>query len=395
MQKDINRYLDILEKMVAINSWTENGPGVDALGDYTARLFAPLGFTAEKIPAAFGPGSHLVLKKRGKGSQSLGLVSHLDTVYPPEEEKENDFRFAMDGNLIYGPGTNDIKGGTLLIYMLIEALAEKRSELYESVNWCILLDATEETRSDDFGLLCRRELPAEAAGCLVFEAGNFLHDTFSLVTARKGRGVFRIAASGRGGHAGTAHRRGASAIDLLTRAAAEVNGFTDYDRGLTFNIGGIRGGSGLNRIAENAEADVEMRAFDPEAFAYGREKILSLAQRHTLLSGDGSAAAKLTVEEIRSVPAWPDNEKTNGLFAAYQRAAKGLGFTVEKEERGGLSDGNWIWDHVPVLDGLGPAGEFSHMSGKENREEREYILVSSLIPKTLLNVGGVEEILKG
>ncbi len=347
LNKGLNRYLDILNKMVSINSWTENLQGIDALGDYTALLFAPFGFTAEKIPAVFGPGSHLVLKKKGKGSQSLGLVSHLDTVYTPAEEKENNFNYHREGDRIYGPGTNDIKGGTLLIYMLIEALAEKKSELYESVNWTLLFDATEETRSDDFGLLCRNELPHDAAGCLVFEAGNFLHNKFSLVTARKGRGVFRIAASGRGGHSGTAHRRGVSAIDLLTRAVSEVHDFTDYDRGLTCNIGAIRGGRGLNRIAEAAEADVEMRAFDPESFALGRDRILSLPQKHTLSSGDGSATAHLTVEEVRSVPAWPENEKTNKLFSAYLRAAENLGFTLEKEERGGLSDGNWIWDHVP------------------------------------------------
>lgn len=394
LTENLDRYLAILKDMVAINSWTENRDGIEDLSHYTEGLFAKLGFTAERYPARYGPGLHLLLSRRGKGKKSLALISHLDTVYPPAEEKESNFLFEHHEDRIYGPGTNDIKGGTLCIYMLLELLASFEKDLYDETSWYLLFDATEETRSDDFGGLCRQVLPGDTAGCLVFEAGDFSHESFKLVTARKGRGVFRLTAHGSGGHAGTAHESGAGAIDLLARALTEIHGFTDYSRGLTFNVGTVSGGSGLNRIAEEAAAVVEMRCFDPGAFDRGRDMILSLAETCILASGDGKSKARLEVEEVRSVPAWPENEKTDRLFQVFSHAAESLGYATEKEKRGGLSDGNWICDRLPVLDGLGPAGEYAHCSGAGSRE-REYLLVSSLVPKTMLNAVAVKELLKG
>lgn len=138
-----------------------------------------------------------------------------------------------------------------------------------------------------------------------------------------------------------------------------------------------------------------MRAFDPAAFGHGRELILSLPETCSIDGAAGSAGSTLVVEEIRSVPSWPVNDGTKHLFDVYCRAAGELGFFVEEEQRGGLSDGNLIWDHVPVLDGLGPSGKFSHRSrgDKTDPGAREYLYLPSLVPKTLLNLRALEMIL--
>ena len=52
-----------------------------------------------------------MLTRRGRWAKSIALVSHLDTVFPPEEEARNGFHWQPDGDRIYGPGTHDIKGG--------------------------------------------------------------------------------------------------------------------------------------------------------------------------------------------------------------------------------------------------------------------------------------------
>jgi glutamate carboxypeptidase len=60
---------------------------------------------------------------------------------------------------------------------------------------------------------------------------------------------------------------------------------------------------------------------------------------------------------------------------------------VNLQERGGLSDGNLIWDAVPTLDGLGPWGDNDHCSERsaDGTKEPEYVEVSSFVPKALLN----------
>src|ERR1041384_1075673 len=122
--------LDMLRRMVEINSFTANAEGVNRLGRLTAQCFEPLGFTSEFVPSV-NPnwGNHLVLTKQGRGSKNLAFISHLDTVFPPEEERQNNFGWKPEGDLIYGPGTHDIKGGTVMMWLVLSALQQLMPEL--------------------------------------------------------------------------------------------------------------------------------------------------------------------------------------------------------------------------------------------------------------------------
>lgn len=144
LTQNLPQYVAMLRQMVAINSFTANPAGVDALGRLTAELFAPLGFTAETVPSVHAEfGHHLVLTRPGKSGRKIGLVSHLDTVFPPEEEIRNEFHWREVGDRIYGPGTADIKGGTVLIYMMLAAFQAITPDLFDDVTWVVLLDASE------------------------------------------------------------------------------------------------------------------------------------------------------------------------------------------------------------------------------------------------------------
>jgi glutamate carboxypeptidase len=93
----------------------------------------------------------------------------------------------------------------------------------------------------------------------------------------------------------------------------------------------------------------------------------------------------------RKTPPWPRNEATERLFAVWQAAAGELGYRVVPEERGGLSDGNHFWHVIPTVDGLGPSGGNAHCSehSDDGSKEQEYVLVSSFVPKALLNMVAV------
>ena len=212
-------YLDILRQMVEINSFTTHTAGVNRVGEYTAQVFSRLGFKAEPVaPANPVFGNHLFMTRQGAvrtaGAQApaICMVSHLDTVFSPEEEALNDFHWQQQGDKIYGPGTVDIKGGSLMMLMVLETLQEFYPATYNAVNWLLAWDASEEVLGEDFNRQLLARLPVDSLACLVFEGGTPNSQGYPLVTARKGRASYRVQVEGRSAHAGNYHAQGANAI---------------------------------------------------------------------------------------------------------------------------------------------------------------------------------------
>lgn len=394
LEHHLTTYLDLLRHMVSINSFTLNYSGVNKLGNETADRFATLDFSAELVQSTdYRYGRHLVLTRRGASpARTIGLISHLDTVYPAIEEDNNDFHWRIEGDRIYGPGTVDIKGGTVMIYMVLDGLRHFHPEVFEGISWQVLLNAAEEVLAPDFGQLCRERLGSGALAALVFEGGDVAEGRYKLVTARKGMARYRINVAGRGSHAGAFHQKGANAIVQLADVIREIAGFTDYERALTFNVGTIMGGTVMNRVPHQASASVEMRAFDPEVFEAGVAQMMALNDFCSVRSPEDGYPCQVSVELEGRWSPWPANEATNGLVAVWNDAATELGLAaVSHQARGGLSDGNWLWDCLPTLDGLGPQGDNAHSSERsvDGSKDQEYVLASSFVPKAMLNIAAI------
>ncbi len=388
LEEHLPQYLDLLKSMVEINSFTGNPAGVNKLAKLTAEAFAPLGFQAQHVQAKNPEfGKHLVMTRPGKSDLRIGMISHLDTVFPPDEEAANDFHWREEGDRIYGPGTNDIKGGTTIIYMVMDALRTFAPEILDEINWFILINAAEERLSDDFGELCIEKLTKDAIAALVFEAGVRGDNTFQVVTARKGRATYKVITEGKGAHAGSNHPEGANAIVQMAHTIQQIAALTDYEKHLTFNVGTVRGGSVVNRVPHLAEAEVEMRTFDPEVFDFGVQSILALQDDEKISNANDNYECKISIELNAQSAPWPSNPGTEKLFKIWQQAAEPLGFSVIREERGGLSDGNNLWHTIPTIDGLGPYGANAHCSERnpEEGKDQEFATRSSFVPKALLN----------
>lgn len=387
--------LVLFERMVGINSFTKNRDGVNRLGRYTAECFAPLGFTAEFVTStnpAFG--DHLVLTRRGKSDRSIDMVSHLDTVFPPEEEQRNNFRWQPEGDLIYGPGTHDIKGGTIMMWLVLHALRAQSPELFEALTWKLLWNSSEEMLSHDFGDVCRAHFDPGTLAALVYEAEGRLGQESLMVVARKGRATWRITVSGRGSHAGGKHRHGANAIVQLAHTLQRVASLTDHSRDLTFNVGTVSGGTVLNRVPHEAVAEGEFRAFTPETYADAKAALLALAGSGEVRSVADRFPCEIKVEILTESRPWPRNPGTDRLAELWCEAGRSLGLPVNIEQRGGLSDGNLIWDAVPTLDGLGPWGDNDHCSERsaDGTKVPEYVNVTSFVPKAALNVLAIQKL---
>lgn len=388
--------LDLLRAMVGINSFTGNREGVNRVGRFTAEAFAPLGFQAEFVPSANPAwGDHLVLTRPGRTARSVAMVSHLDTVFPPEEEARNDFRWLQEGDRIYGPGTHDIKGGSVLMWLMLDALQAQSPALFDAVGWRLFWNSSEEMFSPDFGRVCRDRFDAGTRAALVFEAEGRSGDQPLLVVARKGRAAWRVRVAGRGAHAGGRHEHGANAIVQLGATLQRVAALTDYDRALTFNVGSTAGGTVANRVPHEAWAEGEFRTFRPEVFAEARARLLGLAGPGEVRSADDGYACQVAVDILSETRPWPRNPGTDGLFGLWQQAAQELRIPVGPQERGGLSDGNLIWDAVPTIDGLGPWGENDHCSERspDGSKVPEFVTESSFVPKALWNLLALERLI--
>lgn len=397
LQLQLPAALDLLRQMVGINSWTENRAGVNQVGRLTADAFSPLGFTTERVPSSNPSwGDHVVMTRPGRSPRSIAMISHLDTVFPPEEEERNQFRWSVEGDRIFGPGTHDIKGGTVMMWLVLEALRTLAPEEFDQIQWRLLWNSSEEMLAPDFGELCRQRLGPETFAALVFEAEGKGPGVRRLVVARKGRGTWRLQATGRGAHAGVHPARGVNAIVELARVIGRVAGLNDASRELTFNVGLTRGGGGLNRVPHAAEAEGEFRAFDPAVYAQAREQLMALAGPGEITSPVDGFRSEISVELLSETRPWPRNPFTDQLLAHFVAAAQEVGLRVEGESRGGLSDGNHLWDHVPTLDGLGPSGDNDHCSERspDGSKLPEFAELSSFVPKATITVLGLLRLLK-
>ncbi|MBN1536609.1 MAG: M20/M25/M40 family metallo-hydrolase [Anaerolineales bacterium] len=383
-------YLELHRKMVEINSFTANPKGVNTLGAFTAQEFAKFQFLPEFVQSNNKEqGKHLFLTRHTKDHlecPTIALVSHLDTVFPEEEELQHNFHWRVEGDRLFGPGTVDIKGGTVLIYMILEALIKFTPQVFDKVNWVVCLNASEEILTDHFSLLCLERLPKNTLACLVFEGGAANDRQMQIVTSRKGRATFQVTIEGKSAHAGNYHAKGANAIVQMAHTILDIATLTDYNQKLTFNVGKVNGGVVMNRVPHYAEAEVEMRAFSPDIFNKAITDMLALSNHSRVQSRDGFTCKVNITKQKQSNP-WPRNQQTDHLFNIWQNAGKKMAIDVFHEARGGLSDGNMLWQHFPTLDGLGPMGENAHCSEHDpsTGKEQEFVLASSFAPKATLN----------
>ena len=381
---------------MAVNSFTANRIGVLRNAELVAAQFRKLGFVEERVPAE-NPvfGDHQFLRRSGKGRNGVMLVTHLDTVYPEEEEKRHRFSWQVEAERIYGPGVNDNKGGTVMIWLVLSALRELEPEVFESLSWQIAANAAEEELVPDFPQLCRARMPPECRAALVFEACGGSGRGMSLARCRKGSANMRVYVEGRGAHAGSRHREGANAIVELARVINRIAQLTDDSRELTVNVGFIKGGGPVNRVPHFAECEVNIRAFDEAILQAAIEAMFALEDEPASVRAvsDGFAC-RLKVELLNRNPAWAQNATTDSLIELWMQTAQRLRLPLRAEPRGGLSDGNYLSRFVPTLDGLGPFGLNGHSSERspDGSKVPEYVVVSSFLEMGAINVAAIREL---
>jgi glutamate carboxypeptidase len=359
---DSRSILDGIRRWVEIETPTEAPEQVNKLADLVALGYRDLPATVERIAGKSGCGDHLVARSAwGRNEPGILVLSHLDTVHPMGFIERLPFK--IEGDVAFGPGIYDMKGGAYLAYHAFRQVCADGAHAPLGVTQLYVSD--EEIGSPTSRALIEAE-GRKAKYVLVTEPAR---DGGKIVTGRKGVARFEVFIKGVPSHAGTRPEDGRSAIRELGNVIQTLEAMNDLKRGVTVNVGVVRGGTKPNVIAEEAYAEVDMRVPTTADADELVPKILGLKSRT-----DG-VSVKVTGELNR-----PPYEKGNAGAALYEHArtlAAEIGFDLLDTSTGGGSDGNFTAPHTATLDGLGVDGKGAHT-------HYEQMYISSIEPRARL-----------
>jgi glutamate carboxypeptidase len=297
-----------------------------------------------------------------RGGKRVLLSGHLDTVFDPRGAFQT-MRVSADGKTAIGPGVVDMKGGILVALVALEALAAAGVE----PSWSFILNSDEETGS----YASDKWLRAEARGHDVGIALEPALPNGGLVVERKGSGQFIIETFGRPAHAGRDFEKGVSAVYALARAVLACEGVTDLARGVTVNVGPLRGGKATNIVPDAAAAWGNIRFPDDASGAAAMRAIEALAT-------SDDAMPRVRVRGSLARPAKPKTPGTEALAMLARETAEALGQTLPFGTSGGVCDGNNLQaEGLTTIDTMGVRGGGLHT-------EQEWIELASLTERATL-----------
>ena len=354
-----------IAEWAAIESPSFDAAAVNQMMNLAQSAMVRLGATVERMPGAKGFGDVVCARFRWGEGPGILVLGHLDTVHLVGTLART-LAVRRDGDRLYGPGVLDMKGGMYLAVHAIEKVIERRERLNLPVTFMFIPD--EEIGSPSTRALIEAEAHAHRY-VLVPEPGK--PDKF--VTGRHAFLRYKLHTYGKPAHAGVAKGIGRSAISVMAQLIAQVEGFSDVEREVTYRVGNVNGGDFVNVVPTECHAEVLCVAPTPAAFEEVKSRMGSLVSL--------DPEVRLEVEPGPIRPLFTMHEASRDLFEVAQRVAREVGLDLDHGQFGGGSDGNFTGAlGIPTLDGLGVCGDGAHT-------KQEHLLVSSLVPRARLMAG--------
>src|SRR5215475_2939848 len=249
---DPKTILDGIRRWVELETPTEAPEQINRLASLVADGYRGLPATVERITGKHGCGDHLVARSSwGQDAPGILVLSHLDTVHPLGFIER--LPFSIKGDSAFGPGIYDMKGGAFIAHHAFRQICATGARSPLGITHIYTSD--EEIGSPTSRALIEAE-GARAKYVLVTEPAR---DGGKIVTGRKGVGRFEVFIKGAPAHAGTRPDDGRSAVRELANVIQTLEAMSDFKRGITVNVGVVRGGTRPNVIAEEARAEVDLR----------------------------------------------------------------------------------------------------------------------------------------
>ncbi|WP_439544078.1 M20 family metallopeptidase [Hyphomicrobium sp.] len=357
--------LDLLARLVNQDSGSFDKRGVDAAGTILRDFFSAAGIEIEVTPNdTYGELMRVLLPQPAAQDQrDILLMGHRDTVFGSGEATRRPFR--IDGDNAFGPGVADMKAGLVMNAFVLAAFKRFGGHPGPLV---ALITADEEISSPSSRAYI--EVQGRRARAAFNSEPSPTKDI--VVVARKGGVFMTVEIFGKAAHAGAAPKDGISAIEELARKVVRLHALTDFDKGVTVNVGMVSGGQSVNTIAPYASARIDLRY----VHCNDREAALAAVRRVIETAHLEGTHATLTIDSEREP--LEITEESTWLLAEYKMAGQVLGLDVQGISVGGGADSAiTAAQGCPTLCSVGPVGHNGH-------SDDEYIEVSSLVPRAQL-----------
>ncbi|MDW7668711.1 MAG: M20 family metallopeptidase [Bacillota bacterium] len=374
IKNEINKYinsnkeemLSLWESFVNIETGSDNKEGIDKLASIIKDILIDEGFDVNIMEVSSGGNTIFAEKKGNSNKLPIIIMGHMDTVFSKGTLEKRPF--TVEDNVVKGPGALDMKGGLVTAIYAIKALNKFG---YNDRTIKVMFSGDEEVGhkySDSHDDIMNFSKGSEA--CFNVETGSIKNE---ITIGRKGNILFNIETHGVSSHAGADHKKGVSSILEIAHKIIEIEKLTDYNSGITFNVGIIQGGTKPNVRPDYATIEVDCR-FEK---LNQREIIINKIENIVKNSYIEGSKSKMTYR-LNFYPMEKTKENLE-LLEKINSFSKELGFrSLKPKYSGGSSDSsNSVRAGVPTLCALGVKGENNH-------SQDEYALLESLYERTML-----------
>jgi glutamate carboxypeptidase len=363
--------LKLLERLVNINTGTENKEGVEQAGEIIKKELTKLGLKTrwDRLPEPMKHAGSLIATHHSEGKRIL-IIGHIDTVFPLDSNFQS-FHLSSDHKTAIGPGVIDDKGGIVTIIYALKAL--HHIGMLERSNISIVLTGDEE-QAEKPTKITRKALKKEAINSDIALGFEFSLTNNQLVTSRRGLSEWHLYSNGKSGHSSKIFHM-ESGYGAIYEAARILNDFSTQlsnIHGLTINPGIILGGQYVNEntTTNNGIAKGQKNIISSQALIHGDLRFTSNEQKNMAEQKMYEIAEKslpLTSSNLifnNIMPVMEESEGNINLLREFSDINQDLGgcnlYPVPVNERGG-ADISYISQYVSAsIDGLGPWGEGPH-----------------------------------
>ncbi|MBA2702913.1 MAG: M20/M25/M40 family metallo-hydrolase, partial [Blastocatellia bacterium] len=314
----------LIEKVVNLQSPTENIAGVKQVGMVFKSQLESLGFTAKWIdmPVVMKRAGHLLAERKGTKGKRLLLLGHIDTVLSGE-------KFKREGNRAVGTGTVDMKAGDVVLLYALKAL--DAAGVLQDARIVVMLTGDEETAGWPLAI-SRGDMISAAKNAdlaLSFEsaAGN------RATVGRRGSSNWTMEVTGQTGHSAGIFRNdaGAGAIFEAARILDQFYEVLHKEKYLTFNPSVIVGGTQATLNVTAGTASGKTNVIPAKVLVTGDLRFISEQQkeaarakmRDIVAHSLPRTSARITFED--RYPAMTPNEGNYQLLKQLDQVSQDLG----------------------------------------------------------------------
>ncbi len=354
---DADTMLEGLRPWIECESPTFDAAAVNRMMDLAQHELAALGARVERIPGRMGYGDSVRAQfpHPDAGAPGVLIMGHMDTVHPVGTLEKLPFK--REGDICYGPGIMDMKGGN---YACLDAVRQLiRAGAQTPLPVTVLFTPDEEVGTPS----TRALIEAEAARHRYVLIPEPARPDGGAVIGRYAIARYNLRTLGRPSHAGWALAEGRSAIAEMARRVLDIEAMTNDD--CTFSVGVFHGGQWANCVSSECRAEALSMAKRQADLDKGVEAMLAL--------NDDSGDVAFEVTRGVTRPVWePDQPGTMALLEMAQEIMGAMGQELSGTSAGGGSDGNFTGAMgIPTLDSIGVRGKGLHTLG-------EFIYIDSL-----------------